>query len=540
MPRVEPSSIAVNSVFLAALVAPTLACVGHHDDAPGSLGSGGSSVTYSDPGVVASHADIVAATPDGTNIIDAPLVSFVVAGERRWIASTVKWFDNGDGEDDFHVYHMLLSGGLDRPLTTLHSTKRQWELFSNWTDFPGRWWIVNSYQDGDGILAFVHVEFAAGMNEGGVQRRFGRARLGLAWSDDGGASFRYLGNIIVPENDPVDFNVEAAPYVIKDGQFHVYFRDSAGIAVARAPVAAVIDAARGGGAMPEWRKWNGGSWTPGIGGRASPLAVTGITHTDAAYSTATGKYYLATTTQKSGATPSTINLYESADAIEWNLLDTLLPIADVSLGWQYLSFVDTSGSDNGVVGDRFFLYCGREPIDSARSEIHRVEIFPEGGGDPPPSPPEPPPAEPPPADPPPAGPPPADPPPAGPPYVGTFKVGTSLYYSSGSVYCYYDNWHDFTCSTGLTNADSVTSFASLPDYLAPGGVCYDPACAYVGIFRVGPGVCYSNGSAYCHYDTWGHFMCMTGLTSADQFPVFDHAPSYLESAGPCQVPPNCS
>lgn len=476
-------------------------------------------LTYSSSVTVASHADVVAATPPGTDIIDAPPVGFVVGGQRRWLLATVKWFKDPGGNDDFYVYHASLEGSLDRPFQSLRSTRRQWELFSNSSAFPGRWWIVNTYTDGNGVLAFVHVEFADGLTSGGSALRFGRARLGLAWSDDGGDHFRYLGNIVVPENDPADFNVEAAPYLVKDGHLHVYFRDFSGVAVARAQLADVLASARGGGALPAFMKWHDGGWSsPGIGGKATPVGLAGITHSDAAYSTATGRYYLATTTQRSGAAASEISLHESANATQWTLLQTLHPLTDVSLGWQYLSIVDRSGSDNGVVGDRFYIYCGWEPLDAKRSELRRIEVTLGGAPAAPAS------------------------PTAG--YQGTFRVGADLYYSNGSVYCHYATWGDFVCGTGLTSADTVTSFGQIPAGLSPGGACSVPPCApatppCVGIFKVGAALHYSNGSTYCYYDTWEHFMCMTGMTDGSSLPSCPETLGQLPNGGVCQVPAQC-
>ncbi len=557
--------------------------------------------SYSTPGLVASHDEIVAGTPDGADIVDGPLLSFMVGGERRWMMTTVRWFRDDAGEDDFNVYHVTFAGDLDRPLRRHVETRTQWELFTNWDAFTGRWWIVNTYQADDGILAFVHVEFADGLRPGGARPQFGKGRLGLAWSNDGGHTFRYLDDIVVPEGDPPDINVEGAPYLVRDGFMYVYYQDIVGRAVARAPLDEVLAAARAGAPLPEWRKWNRGAWTPGIGGKASALAITGITHSDAAYSTETGRYYLATTTQRRGAEPSQILLFESSDALEWRQIDSLHPLSDVDLGWQYLSILDVSGADNGVVGRRFYIYCGREPINAERSEIHRIEVDlrSAGVGEPPE-----PAAE------------PGDAPPDT--YTGVFRVGADAYYSNGSVYCRYASFSDFQCGTGSASLDGLTALDAIPGDLGDGGTCALPdecsaepppppppplegsfrlrgevyysngsvycqyesveaflcstgsrnlrgapsldavpsgltfggACevpdrcldsgpAYVGDFRVGADLNYSNGTAYCSYDTWEDFTCMTGMADASAVPVFDSIPSGLSRSGVCEVPERC-
>jgi len=109
--------------------------------------------------------------------------------------------------------------------------------------------------------------------------------IGLAVStDETGRNFRDLGAIIQPnlpleqaEREGKIIEVGGGPYVVRDGYFYVYFSDSLAsggrnnLAVARAPVAEVVEAALANESVP-WLKYYEGSFSePGIGGLSSPL-----------------------------------------------------------------------------------------------------------------------------------------------------------------------------------------------------------------------------------------------------------------------------
>jgi hypothetical protein len=408
------------------------------------IGAQNLDVTWSSPMLIGSHSDLARISAQDVPSIDSPVVTFMQGSERRFITTSVKWFSS-NGENDFHVYHALTAGSFEQPFSRLLQTKEQWNVFPNFRDFPGRWWIVNTYQDSSGILAFVHVEFARGLKNSGKQLSFGTTYLGLAFSTDGGITFKYLGNVVAPKDLPVDHNIEAAPYVIKGGDFYVYFLDVGGVAVAKANRDQVMAAARGERSMPAWEKWNGGSWTTGLGGASTPVGVTGITHSDAAFSTVTNRFYMATTTQKKGADPSYISLWESTDALSWQFLKRMEPLNDVSLGWQYLSIVDKSGTDNGVVGREFRILVGKDPNNISKSELWRIDVDLVGG--------------------------------VVAPYVGIFRASGAVNYSNGSAYCYYRDMQSFRCMTKLNSADQFPDRPDLLKTLIHGGQCAPPpAC----------------------------------------------------------------
>jgi hypothetical protein len=57
-----------------------------------------------------------------------------------------------------------------------------------------------------------------------------------------------------------------------------------------------------------------------------------------------------------------------------------------------------------------------------------------------------------------------------------------------------------------------------------------------GVFIVGSGIYYSNGSAYCWFTSWEHFVDATGYTSIDGIPELDAIPAGLSNDGPCAMP----
>ncbi len=128
------------------------------------------------------------------------------------------------------------------------------------------------------VLLFFHEE----VHPDGDDLRFWSA-IGLAVSHDAGATFTSLGRIISPNitiDDPRRValtEVGGAPFVVHDGMFHIYFRETLAsgavlnMSVARAPVAEVLAEALAGRAI-EWRKHRDGAWSePGLGGAASDL-----------------------------------------------------------------------------------------------------------------------------------------------------------------------------------------------------------------------------------------------------------------------------
>lgn len=358
------------------------------------------------PVIVAPHTQMTAGSLHETQL-DAPISTYTVQGNRYWLSS--QW-DRGAGK----ISHSIHGGGLDAPyaqhLWTKDTCARSSQGYC--VSAPGyaftqlahtdvvNLWFVSLYQpqpvdDGE-LLALIHEE-SVGMTGGTEQNREGKTRIGLAWSEDHGNTWSYLGRIISPYGDPQPHNIQGAPYVIKDGYFHVYFVDKVttangvhdGIAVARASVASVLQAARAGSlGSGLWKKYSNGSFTTdALGGVSSPIAPWGITHTQAAYSTHTGKYYLPLTFMTwpdgaGGRVNSSVKLYESSDAVTWSASPALV-LADeapatlrAAAGYQYCSVADRDGAPNAQVGANFYVYCMKDAyLYSTNFALYRWQVM---------------------------------------------------------------------------------------------------------------------------------------------------------------------
>lgn len=307
---------------------------------------------------------------------DSPITTYQVNGERRWLIAM--WNKAHGGID-----HMESTGPIDRPFAKLISIKPQSMLFQyDHNRFSGSFWIVNTYQVGTGILAFIHIENAEGTRKKPVKgdvsgTSSGKSRIGLAWSSNEGESFRFLGHILIPSGDPEPSNIQGLPYIIIAGYCYVYFHDATGLTVARAPISEVIEAANKGEVIP-WMKYSGtelGFASPGLGGISERLKIDGISHSDAACSTYNEKCYLVLTRKNWLAKDTWIRLFETVDGVNWTLKFIIANEAPSSVkeGYQYSTIIDKSGNDNGVVGQKFFIYTLKDNRDSARA-AYRWEV----------------------------------------------------------------------------------------------------------------------------------------------------------------------
>ncbi len=164
------------------------------------------------------------------------------------------------------------------------------------------------------------------------------SELGLARSTDGGVTWKDLGRVITPHASVTSdyfqiahgtLDVGWGAYAIVGEYFYLYFKDllhvgdqfrPVTLAVARAKIEDVLDAAEYASEVSRWEKFYQGSWTePGIGGRSSPLTEKdedAIIMADVAYSSYLRKYISIVI---GGPWPTTdLNLCESADGIHWS------------------------------------------------------------------------------------------------------------------------------------------------------------------------------------------------------------------------------
>lgn len=317
----------------------------------------------SGPATVVNDADFNAdassdLVPDGNFV----LVGYMPGGGARWLFPI--WDRKRGG-----IKHMLAEGSLEHPVKRKVWVKSESQFFQNATRDDGNLWIANTYLAKDGVLGIVHAEAVHGTGRPGYT---GRTRIGLAWSNNAGETFRYLGEIISGYQDPLPHNVQGGAYVVKDGYMYIYYHDVNGISVARAPLEEVLLAARA-GRVTQWSKYAGerlGFSSPGLGGMAAPIGVKGASHNDAACSVYTKKCYLVLTTMTWGGAKSTITLYESSDAVTWSPIKTLgqePSTSDKVRGYQYATIVNADGSDNSSVGERFYVYSAKNHLDKDRA-----------------------------------------------------------------------------------------------------------------------------------------------------------------------------
>lgn len=292
--------------------------------------------------------------PDGTLAIISQGVN------ERWL---IPLWDRKHGG----IKHLLTEGPVDYPLRSKIWIKSSAQFFENAKKQDGNLWIANTYIDKTGILAFVHAEAVEGSGKPGFP---GRTRIGLAWSKNGGETFKYLGGIVTPFGDPAPYNVQGGAYIVKDGFFYIYYHDTRGITVARAPVDEVLSAARD-GKTSVWKKYLGaelGFTSPGFGGDSYPIGVKGASHNDAACSTFNNECYLVLTMMTWGGIKSSIILYESADGIQWKQAKVIAvePHTSGIRGYQYATIVDGDSSDNAIVGKQFYIYSAKNHLDADR------------------------------------------------------------------------------------------------------------------------------------------------------------------------------
>ncbi len=305
---------------------------------------------------VISYATPPKFTTDGLDLVIAP--ADLDAMQIPFMDASLSTVHRGAGTDNlwFHTFadsSQRFSGPLGAPAGTLLFAGATAGLFSNPHGADGRWWINNVYQHSDGsLLAFNHVEMSG--------PQLDRFRIGLAYSSDLGTSWTYLGHIITMAGDPPDLNITGAPFLIVDANFYVYYNDVDRPAVARAPVADVIAAAKLGNTSPWFKYYDGGWMEPGLGGMATSLGVsTSALHSDAAFSTTKDRYILTGYDHGPGRG---VWIAFSSDGLTWTQGDWLVKGSPSNLTLSpYVTIVNVDGTDNALVGDQFFVYWSFTP-----------------------------------------------------------------------------------------------------------------------------------------------------------------------------------
>jgi|GEM_PF-2745824 len=224
-------------------------------------------------------------------------------------------------------------------------------------------WLLNIHRLPDGnLLGVVHVELHPGPPAVNSGEKYA---LGLVFSTDGGDRWVYCGEIVRPQD--AAGNVGGAPFLVVGDYFHVYFNDQGPsgrrAAVARAPVADVLKAARRGSVTP-WRKFSDGAWEQdgltGYGAAVLPQSDLGPghpidLHADAAWNRALGQYMV--TSWCFGRGVGRLRLHLSDDAIHFE--PPILVDEEPGQWMPYSTFLTVEGDretdDMNAVGAEFFL-----------------------------------------------------------------------------------------------------------------------------------------------------------------------------------------
>jgi len=231
---------------------------------------------------------------------------------------------------------------------------------ANVNEFNGwKAWMLNMYEiDSDEWLAILHLE--------DQDERFTELfRNGIAYSNDDGRSFQFLGFILSPDlpdsivkmgNCKAKINIAGAGLRWDDRYFYAYYSDlntedlsDLHLGVARADKQEVINNARLGKNTP-WYKYYEGEWNePGMEGHSSSIGWLGAYHTTMMYNTYIKKWIMI------NITDGAITLRRSEDPLNFDVEDEFL--CEVPEGYMadYCSIMPHQ-ADMTQCGREFYIF----------------------------------------------------------------------------------------------------------------------------------------------------------------------------------------
>jgi hypothetical protein len=230
-------------------------------------------------------------------------------------------------------------------------------------------WIQNIHRvSSTELLAFTHNEPKRRNETTAVLPDYS---VGLAFSDDDGTTWTYLGTIAMPGNRKL--NVGGVPFIIQNGNFYAYYNDgTAGeptnplgwvrhASVITAPVADVVAAARN-GTVSTWKKYVSGGFTGAATGSNSQAPAGAAIlpdvygsqdlHSDASYNTELGRYLMTTQDQFTGR----LILWSSSGPLDWRI-EKIVDRAPASYMNPYSAFIDPDGpvADMSQTDEAFWI-----------------------------------------------------------------------------------------------------------------------------------------------------------------------------------------
>ncbi|MCD9023749.1 hypothetical protein [Cohnella silvisoli] len=293
--------------------------------------------------------------------------------------------DNDDSMNFYHgPYSQHFRGPSDDPMQTYVSSGGEQLIDKNGHEgdsYRYHIWIMNYYKIGPNeLIGFTHNErWPAGQTSG-----IPKFSLGVAYSNDNGATWEFCGEMLKPYNE--DLNVGGTPIVIIGDYIYAYYNDGVNnelgayprhIAVARADLQDVIAAARN-LQNTTWTKYSNGSWSGNAFTSLGDRIIDNTygkedTHSDATFNTAINKYLMTIQTHDA----SKLTLYSSSDGINWSMEAIVDSVTAGSVMQPYSTFVDyVGGAADGTTVDGNFdiIYPRKAWSDYTIDNLYRRSI----------------------------------------------------------------------------------------------------------------------------------------------------------------------
>jgi hypothetical protein len=248
-------------------------------------------------------------------------------------------------------------------------------------------WIMNLYEiDSDEWLAVTHFEDQDNLS-GNTKEDF---RMGIAYSDDDGKTFKHLGFVLETEIPEAviksgvcvsKMNIAGGGFRRDDTYFYLYYVDCSKPdrsdrhgAVARAEASTVIENARN-GKNTVWHKCFDGKWEePVMGGRSSDIGRVGD-HANMMYNTYIDKWLSFGWDYSSGGQSKNIVMLKSSDPLDFSAGsedDEVLYELPKGCVAHYFSVVPDQ-ADMTTCGKEFYLYY-RYYFQKKNPEYHTARL----------------------------------------------------------------------------------------------------------------------------------------------------------------------
>lgn len=277
------------------------------------------------------------------------------AGGSYWPDGNFGVVSNGDGTYDFYAANgpkpvvstgtLLKPGDNDRSVSIVNVPKKKYDYIAGGPVYEDPW--------SGARLMIYHAE----VHQKNQQQFY--SVLGMAISTDpAGRTFTDLGEIIRPNVPPGVAEVGGGSFAIVNGYLNVYYRDwlsdysTAEVAVARAPMADIMNNALAGVGTSFSKYYNGSFSQPGLGGKSSYLENGNPNNgwLSVSYNEYLGQMMMVTS--QWSASGNDLYLATSPDGINWSPRQ---PIA-LDAGEQFYPTIVGTGSQPMRTDKSFYVY----------------------------------------------------------------------------------------------------------------------------------------------------------------------------------------